>query len=179
MAELGYFDKQRVELIDGEILVMAPQNDPHASSVAELTQIFGFFAESLSRGGGGKFQVRIQLPLSVSDISEPEPDLAIVEKKPGVKRGQHPCTANLVIEIADSSIPRDRKKIGLYASAAIPEYWIVDVAQKQVTVYTEPVIAPEKEFGADYKQSRVVGINEQIKPVALPMEAVAVERFFG
>ena len=176
MAELGLFDSQRVELINGEILVMSPQNSPHASSLAELVRLF---VESLPRGKGGNFQIRPQLPLSVSDDSEPEPDIAIVEKKPGVVRGEHPCTANLVIEVMDSSIASDRQKIGLYASAAIPEYWIVDVIRKQVTVYTEPVNAPEKEFGADYKQSRVVGINEQIKPVALPMEAVAVERFFG
>ena len=180
MAELGYFDSQRVELIDGEILVMAPQNAPHSSTLTDLTQIF---AEALPRKNG--WAVRVQMPLCVSEDSDPEPDLAIVERRPakGVwkKRsgfGGHPYTANLVIEVADSSTSRDRKKIGLYASAAIPEYWIVDVAKKQVTVYTEPVRASEKEFGADYKRRRVVGMDGEIQPVALPMGAVAVEQFF-
>jgi len=175
LAELGFFDSQRVELVDGEILVMSPQNSPHRSSLTALVRIF---FESLPRGEWERFLVQPQMPLSVSEGSDPEPDLAIVENKPEVMQGKHPCTANLVIEVADSSLDRDRKKIGLYASAAIPEYWIVDVAKKQVTVYTEPVNAPEKEFGADYRQSRVVGINGQIQPVALPMGAVAVKRFF-
>ena len=179
LAELGFFHgrfhDQRVELIDGEILFKPRHSGPNASSLAELLQIFAW---ALPPGKEREFQVRPQFQLSISDVSDPEPDLAIVEKKPGVMRGEHPCTANLVIEVADPPTARDHRKISLYASAAVPEYWIVDVTKKQVTVYTEPVIAPEKEFGADYKQSRVVGINDQIKPVALPMEAVAVKRFF-
>jgi Uma2 family endonuclease len=171
MAEMGFFEDQRVELIDGEILFMSPQNNPHAMTLMALNRLF-------SRALSDEFMVRPQLPLSVSDVSEPEPDLAIVREGPGVMRGEHPCTAELVIEISDSSGGRDKKKRGLYASAGIPEYWIVDVVKRKVHVHTEPASAPGNEFGAEYKQVRTFGIGDSVKPMALPVGEISVEQFF-
>jgi Uma2 family endonuclease len=82
------------------------------------------------------YELRFQLPLAVSDSSEPEPDVAIVAA--GDYRRAHPTTALLVIEVADSSLARDRGKAILYAGAGIPEYWIVDLTSRVVEVYSAP-----------------------------------------
>jgi Uma2 family endonuclease len=81
--------------------------------------------------------VRVQAPFGASDVSEPEPDLAIVA--PGDYLTEHPSRAFLLIEVADSSLQDDRKIKGpLHASAGVTEYWIVDIAGSAVEVHREP-----------------------------------------
>ena len=90
------------------------------------------------RAVGDRADVRVQLPLAVSDDSEPEPDIAVVA--PGSPFGGHPTTAFLVTEIGASSLSKDRSiKAELYAEAGVIEYWIVDVNEDVVEVYRAPV----------------------------------------
>lgn len=79
--------------------------------------------------------VRVQLPLVVSDESEPEPDLCVVEGSHRDYRHEHPRTALLVVEVADSTLAYDRLEAGLYASASVPEYWILNVTDGWLEVF--------------------------------------------
>ena len=119
----------------------------------------------------GLAAVRVQLPLALSDDSEPEPDLAVVP--PGSYRDGHPRRALLVIEVADSPLRKDRREKGaLYAEAGVPEYWIVDTTGERVEVHSEIV---------DGVYGRVMphGRGSVIAALALPELRVAVDEIFG
>lgn len=81
--------------------------------------------------------IRKEGPLTFAD-SEPEPDISIVKGKPSDFRQAHPGTAELVVEVAVSSLSIDREKAHLYAAAGIPCYWLVNVREQSVEVYTDP-----------------------------------------
>jgi Uma2 family endonuclease len=128
LGRLGLFDQQRVELIGGEIVQMPPVGPEH--SVGKT-----YTASAWQRRKQPKWHVRIDDPLRIGD-SEPVPDVAIVPGKPSDYRTQHPTTALLIIEIADTSLEYDRtEKMSLYAAAGIPEYWIVNLVERCVEVY--------------------------------------------
>ncbi len=126
MAELGFFEGKRVELIEGEIIEMAPMKSPHATSVSLVGEV-------LRESFGKKFYVRSQLPLSFSKINEPEPDVAVVKGKIRDFTDSHPKTAELVVEISDATLRYDRTgKMSLYAKNKIQDYWIVNVKDKRL-----------------------------------------------
>jgi len=162
MAETGILrPDDRVELIDGEILTMAPQKSPHATAV-RLAE------EALRAAFGQGFEVRPQLPLALTEASEPEPDLAVVAGAPRDYRDAHPSTALLVVEVAESSLPFDRSvKRALYARAGIREYWIVDLAERALEVYRTPQ-------AADYRDHRTLDERDSIAPLASAGAGVAV-----
>ncbi|HEY3355853.1 MAG TPA: Uma2 family endonuclease [Polyangia bacterium] len=127
--ELGAFQDERLELLEGRIIMMSPQGTAHARAVRRLTM-------RLAPALAGRAEVLVQLPLAVSDLSEPEPDLCVVP--PGEYLEDHPCQAWLVVEVADSSLDLDRLKARLYAAAGVPEYWIVNLRERVVEVHREP-----------------------------------------
>lgn len=132
MIDAGLFRGERVELWRGVIVTMSPQKSPHAAAVQKLTKLFVLTLSATNRA-----DVRVQLPLALSDDSEPEPDLAIVS--PADYRDAHPPTALLVIEVADTSLEDDRGcKADDYAAAGIAEYWVVDVRGRTIEVHREP-----------------------------------------
>jgi Uma2 family endonuclease len=109
---------------------MSPIGPPHSSTVQKLNALL--LPPLLERA-----TVRIQSPFAASDTSEPEPDVAIVPI--GDYDTEHPTQAYLVIEVADSSLQRDRDiKQRIYAQAGVPEYWIVNTAEKCIEVYRTP-----------------------------------------
>ncbi len=126
----GAFDGERLELLEGRLAVMTPQSPPHAVVVQQLNEL-------LLPALLGRAIVRVQLPLAVSDLSEPEPDIAVVA--PGNYAAEHPTSALLVVEVADTSLRRDRDvKPALYAQAGVGEYWLVDLAGSRVVVQRDP-----------------------------------------
>lgn len=162
MAEAGILrPEDRVELIDGEILTMAPQRSPHAVAV-RLAQ------EALRTAFGPGFDVRPQLPLTLGEATEPEPDLAVVGGEPRDYRDAHPTTALLVVEVAESSLAFDRGiKSRLYARSGIPEYWIVDLAGGALEVLRSPA-------GGEYRERRVLTADASIAPLARADRPIAV-----
>ena len=153
-----------VELVEGEIVTMTPQNGPHAMAV-RLAQ------RALDAAFGPGFDVRSQLPLALSCESEPEPDVAVVAGSPRDYPG-HPTTALLVVEVADTSLSYDRKTKGpLYASAGITDYWIVNVVDRIVEVYREPV---ETSAGWAYRLISRHGAGDTVSPLACPGAAITV-----
>lgn len=135
MGEAGVFAPDaRVELIEGDVIDMAPIGSPHAGTVTLLTRIFYSTI-------GDKAVVSVQNPVRLGPYSEPEPDLAVLRTRPDFYRGSHPTPEDvfLVIEVADTSLPLDRDvKVPLYAKSGIPEVWLIDLTNRLLTIYREP-----------------------------------------
>ena len=136
MGETGILGPQdRVELIDGEIIDMSPIGVLHAAIVDVLARHFG-------RRAGELVFVRCQNPLRLDDISEPEPDIAILRPRADFYMTAHPGAADvlLVIEVADTSLAYDLgTKVPLYARHGIPEVWVIDAATRHTRVFRRPV----------------------------------------
>jgi Uma2 family endonuclease len=158
MVELGLFQDERVELIRGLLVKMSPQYAPHASTVEKLNELLVLRLQ-------GRFRVRIQSPLALSDDSEPEPDVAVVPR--GKYDTEHPTTALLIIEVSDSSLRQDRAKAAVYASAGIGEYWIVNLNARTIEVYSSP-------DGDRYAESRTVREGDTLRSAALSDVAIVV-----
>ncbi len=168
MAEAGIFNGQRVELIEGEIVEMSPQGGPHFTAVA-------LAEETLRRLFRQGHVVRAQGPLSVGELSEPEPDVAVVSGAIRDYKNAHPTTALLVVEIADSTLAFDRgEKAGLYAKASIPDYWIVNLADRQVEVRRDPAPMAGQPYGHGYKNITIFTPGEVVSPLAAPQTTVCV-----
>ena len=135
LAEVGILkDTDKVELINGEIITMSPINSPHAATVNGLTLLI---FEKL----GSKVTTIVQNPIRLSNNSEPEPDLVIAKYRKNFYYDNHPTPEDIyiVIEVSDSTLEKDRTiKAPLYATASIPEYWIVNLVDKQIEIYRQP-----------------------------------------
>ncbi len=126
--------RDRVELLDGQIVEMIPQQPLHASTTQRT-------ARYLDRPLGDRAYVRMQLPVTLKPRSEPEPNIAVVRFDPKEYADHHPTPNEifLIIEVADRTLREDRnEKAPLYARAGIPEYWVLDVNTRQLYVFREP-----------------------------------------
>lgn len=169
MADLGLFEDQRVELIDGEIYQMAPQKSVHGAIIS-LAQ------KAVVRACGEGYWVRTQLPLFFDALSEPEPDVAVVT---GSERdyivGDHPRTAVLVIEVSETTLRYDRtRKASLYAAAAIEDYWIINLVDRQVEMHRNRVADASQKFGWRFRDVAILKPGEAISPLARPDAKIAV-----
>jgi Uma2 family endonuclease len=162
----GYFQPgEHLELVNGEIVSISPQGGKHAKAV------YAVQAALASIQGVVKAHLRLQTPLALGGASAPEPDAALVA---GSFRDydDHPTSALLVVEVSDTTLGYDRRIKGpLYASAGIPEYWIVDVNGQALEVYREPVETPE---GWIYRLIERLSPGDKVTPMAAPNAAIAV-----
>jgi Uma2 family endonuclease len=135
MARAGILgEDDRVELIDGEIVEMPPIGPGHADSVDTIYQ-------TLSRLFGDRAQIRSQNPIRLGPYNEPEPDFALLRRRPEGYRAAHPTPADvfLVIEVSDTTLATDRSiKMPMYARAGIAEAWLIDLQHGVVLVHREP-----------------------------------------
>ncbi len=158
LVDLGFFtENDRIELIRGEIIEMAPKRTPH--SVCNST-LFG----ELYRLLYDRANVRGQEPITLPSNSEPEPDVVIAKKKVDNYLAAYPTVEDiiLVIEISDSTLQYDREtKLPLYAEAGINNYWIVNLVQNNLEVYTNPFADNQNNF--DYRNKSIFLPNENIK----------------
>ncbi len=132
LVETGLLQDTRVELLLGALVAMSPQGPRHADVIRRL-------ATRLIRALPDDVHTSVQSPLALSDDSEPEPDIAVV---PAADYSTaHPSRALLVIEVAESSLHKDRVvKLALYATAGIPEFWLVNLADRVVEVHRDPTL---------------------------------------
>jgi Uma2 family endonuclease len=162
LVDLGVFEGERIELLRGVLVEMSPQGDRHSWIVEELNKLF---VERIAQHGlRDRFSVRPQLPYAASDDSEPEPDIAIV---PPRRFGEpHPDRAFLLIEVAETSLRKDRKiKRSIYAEVGVPEYWIVDVDGAAVEIYSDP-------RDGDYRSVSRIESGE-LRPIEIPQIAIS------
>lgn len=131
LGELGVLTPEdRVELLEGWIIEKMNQRPIHGFIVGLITELL----QSCLPGG---MSLRCQLPLT-TERSEPEPDIAIVRGEHSDFRDRHPTgkDCRLVIEVSDTSLEKDRAKALIYREAGVPEYWIVNVAEKCIERYS-------------------------------------------
>lgn len=162
MVEIGLFPAEaRLELIEGEILSMASQTSYHAAAVSKVY-------DALRAAFGEKHYIRVQMPLALNEVSEPEPDIAVVPGSADDYWREHPRHALLVVEVAYSSLDHDqeRKRL-LYAGCNIPEYWILNLNEGQLEIYRMPQ-------AGDYQTKISVRSGELTAPLALPERMIAV-----
>ena len=127
-----FFADEDIELLDGQIVLLAEEGPPHAGVGSRMARML---IEGVPAQEG---EVRVGSPLGISDLSQPQPDFAVVQPRPSY-RAAHPTTASLVIEVADSSRRTDLGlKAVLYAAAAISDYWVVDLTRDEIVVHREP-----------------------------------------
>lgn len=164
LVAMGAFDDERIELLYGTLVAMSPQDPGHTNPIGVLTML-------LAPALVGRAVVRVQSPLIARDESEPEPDLAVVPL--ASYRTAHPERAHLVIEVALSSMKKDRLvKAPLYASSGFEEYWLFDVTAGAVEVYREP-------REGVYRVVTLHGPGEVLAMRAFPDVLVPVEAVFG
>jgi len=160
-------EDERVELIEGDIVPMAPISPEHA------TQTLGLY-ERVRRLFGRGYHVRIQCPLALGE-SEPVPDIAVVKGELTDYKHAHPTHAVLVIEVAQSSLSYDHTvKTSLYAKGDISEYWIIDLEHRQLEVYREPIESPDSLFGYTYRLRLLLQPSDTIAPLEKPTRIVRV-----
>lgn len=157
-----FFRDQRVQLIGGEIFREPPMNTPHATAVT-----LGLYALQAVFGGG--HHVRVQLPIDLGLTSEPHPDVAVVTGSPRDYLIDHPKTALLVVEVADSTFEADtHDKASLYASGGIADYWVIDLTTARVLVFRSPRPEAGSKFGQNYGSVTAHGRDDKLTPLAAP-----------
>jgi Uma2 family endonuclease len=167
MAQSGMLPDRRIELIDGEIYRMPPIGPPQGSLI---TRLMNFFIRQLP----AEYQCRVQLPIVVSDHSEPEPDLAIVRHRDDDYQKEHPTPADVVllVEVAQSSLEFDLgKKLQLYSTSGIAEYWVVNIERRSILVHRTP-------SGNEYRDVTIVQAGDAIAPLAAPKCRLDIEWLF-
>jgi Uma2 family endonuclease len=169
MWDAGIFDDEdRLELIEGEILVMPPAGPPHASTTSALDQRLTLLL-------GMKVIIWGQNPLRIGDWSLPMPDVVVLQPDPDWYATRHPVPADVLVlvEVCDTSEAKDRRvKAPLYARAGVPELWLVLLKRDHIEVHTDP--------GPDgYRNIAVLRRGDVLSPAALPEVQLPVDEVLG
>jgi Uma2 family endonuclease len=156
MAECGIVSPDdHVELLDGLIVAMSPQSPRHAATVSRVQELL------INRLGPGVY-VRAQSSLPLDENSVPEPDVAVFPGTHADYFDEHPTQTFLIVEVADSSVLQDRiTKATIYARRGIPSYWLVNLRDRCVEVFSQP----------DRWQSRYTSVERHIGSQTFSMDA--------
>jgi Uma2 family endonuclease len=170
MAEAKLFgEDERVELIEGDLIDMAPIGQGHAAIVCGLT-------EALILASAGRAIVSPQNPVRIDQWNEPQPDLAVLRRRSDFyAAGERPGPADvlLLVEVADSSLRFDQTvKLPLYARAGIAEFWLVDLQRRVIDVYREP-------SGHSYTVMTTHAAGEEVALALAPAIVVRLAVVFG
>jgi Uma2 family endonuclease len=168
MVAAGVLTKyDHVELIEGDMLDMAPIGTKHSAITSRLNELFILaLARSATVVSGG--------PVNLGDFSQPQPDVMLLKRRADFYSGRIPEAADvlLLIEVSDSSLPFDQGvKLNLYARHGVSEYWVVDVEGKQIIAYGEP--GP-----TGYARTLEFTAADIVMPKAFPDLKIAVGEIF-
>ena len=169
MARAGILhEDDRVELLDGEIIEMAPIGSRHAATVNRMTRRF-------NERAAGRFIVSAQNPVRLSNHSEPQPDLMLLRHRNDEYESAHPGPRDvlLVVEVADTTVSSDRRtKLPMYAAAGIPEASLINLPRNSIEVHRGP-------HDGRYQQVTVYRRGDSITLLALPDITVSVDAILG
>ncbi|QPK61772.1 Uma2 family endonuclease [Methylomonas sp. LL1] len=164
MGEAGIFPPEsHMELIEGEILHMAPIGFNHAGHLNRLNRLFNRLLDD-------QVVISVQNPLQLDDLSEPEPDFVLLKPEASFYTTRYPTAADvlLLIEVSDTTLRFDRnQKLRLYAGHNITEYWIVNLIDDCLEIYRQPQ-------DGDYLDKSVLSKADSLNLQALPKIQVAV-----
>src|SRR5712692_4733468 len=169
LTDIGFFHPgERIELIDGLLVVREPQKSRHATAVRLVTQ-------ALERAFGPGWDVRPQLPVALDDTSEPEPDAAVVPGHARNFRDAHPTSPVLVVEIAELRLAFDRRrKSSLYARAGVPDYWVLNLLGRVLEVHRETQASATAPYGFRYRSIVKLASTAIVSPLAAPWAAIPI-----
>jgi len=167
LGSLGCFVGRRAFLLDGVILEQGPMDPPHADALEVLTELL-----RVAFGSGWRF--RIQTPLHLDQFNNPMPDLAVVAGQVGY-HSDHPTTAALVVEVADTTLQTDlTDKAERYATAGIADYWVLDLNGRVLHVFRNPQTLPAALAATAYQVHDILGPNDTVSPLAAPNSTIGV-----
>ncbi len=160
-------DGKRMILIRGELFEVPPMKPLHATGIRIVNNI-------LPRVFPPEFMIQVQLPLALDLETDPVPDFAVVRGDVRTFLSTHPKSASLVVEIAVSSLSLDiTTKAELYATALVPEYWILDLDNRILHVLRDPMPIPGN-GAASYRTHLELKANESVSPLAAPDKSIPV-----
>ena len=149
-------------------MIAEPQGAYHYRAIRKA-------ARALEAAFGPGWDVRTQGPIGLDDESEPEPDVAVVPGTLDDYLREHPARPVLTVEVSESSLAMDRRHKGsLYARAGLNDYWVVNLVDRVLEVYREPVPDPEAPFGWGYARRDVLDPSMLATPLAAPNAGIRV-----
>lgn len=167
LGSLGCFAGRRAFLLDGAILEQGPMDPPHADALEVLN-------EHVRAAFGSGWRFRLQTPLHLDEFNNPMPDLAVVAGSPGYY-GDHPVSAALVVEVADTTLQYDlTDKAERYATAGIADYWVLDLNGGVLHVLRDPQPLPAGLGATAYRTHITFGPSDTVSPLAAPTSTIRV-----
>jgi Uma2 family endonuclease len=169
LLDLGFFTGQRVELLEGDIIEMAAQKNLHAAGIS-LSE------DALRYAFGPGFWIRVQMSLDLTPYSVPDPDIAVVHGTPRtLPIHQNPTSALLIVEVSETTLQYDRSTKGsLFARVNIADYWILNLVDRQLEVYRNPMADTAAFYGMRYAAPIILGPKDVVSPLALPNASILV-----
>jgi Uma2 family endonuclease len=165
LGDRGVFEGRRPILLDGIILEQGPMNPPHADALLSIDA-------ALRAAFGAGWLLRCQSPLDLGAYTNPMPDLAVVAPYP---KGTHPKSAALIVEIADTTLFTDTTtKAELYATAGVPDYWVLDLVGRRLLVFRDPESSPKGLGATAYRTHSSHGPDASVAPLAVPERSIRV-----
>ena len=157
----------RVELIDGVIIAMSGTGPEHNATLNSSNR---FWVIRL----GEKAIVQIQSSVLLDEMNAPQPDVAILKPRADFYRYRLPGADDilLAVEVADTSVRNDRRKLALYARFGVPEVWIANIPARTIEAYTDP-------SGGEYTTRRTFRPGQTVSPAAFPDVALPVADVIG
>ncbi|MBD2122706.1 Uma2 family endonuclease [Trichocoleus sp. FACHB-262] len=169
MVEAGILtEDDRVELLEGEVIELWSISSRHAACVNRLTYLFH---DRLRE----RAIVRVQNPVELSDRSEPQPDLVLLQLRPNLYEAGYPQAQDilLLVEVADTTVEFDQEiKMPLYAKSGVREVWLVDLNENAIAIYREPSLS-------GYGQVQELRRGQELTVQLFPDISLAVEKLLG
>ena len=169
--DMGLFRGRRVELVEGRIILMAPQYEPHVAGVS-------LAARAVENAFGAGYWVRRQSPIRLGERSKPEPDVAVVtgSEEDYIDTGT-PTNPLLVVEVSDATLRLDRdRKAAVYAKHRVADYWILNLIDRHLEVHRAPIADPTHRFKFRYSSIVVLRLGEFVIPIAAPSARIEIAR---
>ena len=172
MIELGVLhEDERIELIGGQLMVAEPKGAPHYTATRKTVT-------ALAAAFGAGWDVRMEGPIGLDDDSEPEPDVAVVRGSLEDYSREHPSRPVLTVEVSESTLVIDRRHKGsLYARAGLADYWIVNLIDRVVEIYRDPIPDSRAPFGWRYSRREIFDASARVTPLAAPEASIPVASF--
>lgn len=168
LGRLEFFQNVKTMLIDGEIYVIAPPKPPHDVGHGLTHE----WLRSVFMPGN---HVRLQMGFDIGTRTDPSSDLAVVKGTIRDHSGRTPTEAVMIVEVAESSLFEDTTtKAELYATAGVPEYWVLDLVNRRLLVYRDPEPLPEGLGATAYRTHLAFGPEQTVSPLAAPAATVKI-----
>jgi hypothetical protein len=168
MGELGFFEEQRTELIEGEIIIEESITPPEAVGIRLVSDVLRKLFDS-------GYVNSTRLPLRLSNFSEPDPKVFITKGEIRDFAKAHPTTAEIIVEVAQNNLDYfQKRKASLYGKYSIQDYWILNLKNKRLEVYRCPITDEMADYSFAYADISIFTKSDEISPLAKPAAKIKV-----